>query len=364
MQAALALARRGLGRVWPNPAVGCVLVRPDLDGRVVGRGWTQPGGRPHAEAMALQAAGEEARGATAYATLEPCAHTGDTPPCADALIVAGVARVVVATGDPDPRVDGQGLARLADAGVEVSTGVLTDEATDLNAGFISRVQHGRPLFTLKTATTLDGRIATRSGDSQWITGTTARAEGHLLRAEHDAVLTGIGTARADDPALTCRLPGMADRSPVRIVCDSGLDLSPASQLATTARDIPVLLITVNGHDAGKAAALTGLGVEILCVGNDGEGRPAPMETAKALGTRGFTRVLVEAGATLTAAFMGAGLIDRIVWFRAAKAIGGDGLGAIAELGIESLGRAFTYERDGVRECGNDLIETYRATNRG
>src|SRR5689334_20006331 len=213
MRAALALARRGLGTVWPNPAVGCVIVS---DGRVVGRGWTQPGGRPHGETEALRRAGEAARRATAYVSLEPCCHWGKTPPCVDALIAAGVRRVVVALEDPDPRVAGRGIARLRDAGVEVETGVCTEEAAEINAGFFCRLRLGRPLVTLKLATSLDGRIATRSGESQWITGPPARERSHLLRATHDAILVGTETVIADDPQLTCRLPGLADRSPVRV----------------------------------------------------------------------------------------------------------------------------------------------------
>ena len=208
MRAALALARRGLGRVAPNPAVGCILVR---DGIVVGRGWTQPGGRPHAETEALRRAGAAAAGAVAYVTLEPCAHHGSTPPCADALIAAGVSRVVVAIEDPDPRVAGRGLARLTAAGISVETGVCADEAGRLNAGFLKRIEHGLPLVTLKLATSLDGKIATHAGESQWITGEDARARGHLLRAQTDAIMIGSGTAQIDNPLLTCRLPGLEDR---------------------------------------------------------------------------------------------------------------------------------------------------------
>ncbi|MEC9167019.1 MAG: bifunctional diaminohydroxyphosphoribosylaminopyrimidine deaminase/5-amino-6-(5-phosphoribosylamino)uracil reductase RibD, partial [Pseudomonadota bacterium] len=227
MSAALNLARRGLGNVWPNPAVGCVVVS---QGRVVGRGWTQPGGRPHAEAMALAAAGPAAAGGCAYVTLEPCAHHGRTPPCADALIAARLARVVYAVGDPDPRVAGAGAARMKAAGLAVETDVLADAAYALNLGFFSRVTRRRPMFTLKMATSLDGRIATRTGASQWITGPAARAHGHRLRAEHDAIMVGSGTAVADDPALTCRLPGLRDRSPLRVLCDSGLRTSPTSKM--------------------------------------------------------------------------------------------------------------------------------------
>ncbi len=208
MLATLALARRGLGSVWPNPAVGCVVTQDNLP---VGRGWTQPGGRPHAETEALARAGDKARGATAYVTLEPCDHQGETPPCSEALIAAGIGAVVIAVEDPDPRVSGRGIQRLRDAGIRVATGLGADEARRLNAGYFLRMTEGRPLFTLKTATTLDGRIATRTGDSRWVTGETARAFGHRMRADHDAVMIGIGTALADSPRLTCRLPGLEDR---------------------------------------------------------------------------------------------------------------------------------------------------------
>ena len=356
MTAALALARRGLGRVAPNPAVGCVLV--GADGRVVGRGWTQPGGRPHAEAEALARAGGKARGATAYVTLEPCAHTGETPPCADALISAGVARVVAAIEDPDPRTAGRGLRRLREAGIATESGVEAAAARVLNRGFLARVTRGRPLFTLKTATTLDGRIATRTGDSQWITGPEARAHGHLARATHDAVLTGIGTVLADDPALTCRLPGMAAWSPSRIVLDGHLRTPPGSALAASAGDVPVLVLTADGHDAAKADALRGRGVEIATVAADDGGRLDPVAIARVLGERGLTRVLIEAGAQVSAAFMAAGLVDRILWFRAAKAIGGDGLAALGDMGIATLAEAATYERESVVSLGPDTLETY------
>src|SRR5262245_54706539 len=212
MGAALSLAARNLGQTWPNPAVGCVIV--DASGHVVGRGFTQRGGRPHAETEALKVAGGRARGGTAYVTLEPCAHHGKTPPCADALVAAGIARCVAAIEDPDPRVSGSGLATLRAAGISVDTGVLAERAKDLNIGFLTRIRAGRPFVALKLATSLDGRIATRSGESRWITGEAARAFGHLLRATHDAIAVGSGTVLTDDPELTCRLEGLEDRSPV------------------------------------------------------------------------------------------------------------------------------------------------------
>ena len=355
MRVALGLARRGLGAVWPNPSVGCVVVNA---GHVAGRGWTQPGGRPHAESEALGRAGALAKGATAYVSLEPCAHRGDTPPCADALIDAGIARVVAATEDPDPRTAGRGLARLRDAGVEVVGGVCEAEAEALNAGFFLRIRDGRPLFTLKAAATLDGRIATHGGESRWITGEAARMRGHALRANHDAVMIGSGTALADDPMLDCRLPGLAGRSPVRIVVDSRLRLPPTGRLAATAGERATWVITVAGGDAGRRAALRDRGIELIDVGGDGDGRVDLGAAAAALGGRGLTRVLVEGGATLAAALLRRGLADRLVWFRNPRLIGGDGLAAVAALGVDALADAPAYRRLSIAEAGDDLMETY------
>ena len=358
MGMALSLARRGLGNVWPNPAVGCVMVRPDQGGLVVGRGWTQPGGRPHAETEALARAGEASRGATAYVALEPCDHHGETPPCSLALIDAGVGRVVVATSDPDPRVAGQGIARLKDAGIDVSTEVRAEEAKALNQGFLLRVGEGRPQFTVKTATTLDGRIATRDGESQWITGHTARQFAHRLRAEHDAVMIGSSTALADDPMLTCRLPGMTDRSPIRIVADTRLRLPLTSRLVATAKDVPLWLVTLDTIDPARLNPYIDAGVEIVAVADDGEGRPDLRQTARELATRGLTRVLIEGGGRLTAAFLSRGLVDRLVWFRAPSLIGGDGMTAAAAFGIDALSDAPRFLLDERRQLEGDVVETY------
>jgi diaminohydroxyphosphoribosylaminopyrimidine deaminase/5-amino-6-(5-phosphoribosylamino)uracil reductase len=254
MQMALGLARRGLGVVWPNPAVGCVVV--DTKGRVAGRGWTQPGGRPHAEAEALARAGADARGATAYVSLEPCSHTGQTPPCAERLIEAGIGRAVIAISDPDERVAGSGIAGLERAGMEVLTGVETAAATEVNAGYLSRVEDGRPLVTLKVATTLDGRIATHRGESRWITGDVARDWAHYLRASHDAIVVGLGTAITDDPRLTCRLPGLEDRSPIRVVVDGRLRLPLTSRLVSGARQTPSWIVTLTASPAPIPGAVT------------------------------------------------------------------------------------------------------------
>ncbi len=355
MDAALGLARRGLGVVWPNPAVGCVLVR---DGRVVGRGWTQPGGRPHAETEALARAGAAARGATAYVTLEPCAHRGETPPCADALIAAGIARAVVAMDDPDPRVSGRGRKRLVKAGIAVETGVREAEAAALNAGFLMRIREGRPLVTLKTATTLDGRIATHTGESRWITGAAARARAHLLRARHDAVMVGVGTAISDDPRLDCRLPGLAAASPVRVIVDGRLRLPLTSAVVQGARAQPTWLITRKDGDATRRAAFRDAGVVLIDVPVDEDGNLDLAAALGALGARGLTRLLVEGGGRLNAALLREGLVDRLVWFRAARLIGGDGIPAASAFGVDRLDDAPRFRRISVEPAGDDLMETY------
>lgn len=351
---ALALAARGLGRTWPNPTVGCVIV---ADGVVVGRGWTQPGGRPHAETEALRRAGAAARGATVYVSLEPCIHHGGTPPCVDALLAAGIGRAVIALQDPDPRVAGRGIAALAAAGVPVSVGVLAADAASLNHGFLLRVTHRRPLFTLKLATSLDGRIASASGESRWITGKAARAVAHRLRAEHDAVLVGIATAAADDPDLGCRLPGLDARSPLRLVADTGARLPATSSLVRTARDRPTWLLTGNPPSV-EAAALAAAGVRVLPVDRGADGHIDPGGMAAVLAGQGLTRVLVEGGGVLARSMLAAGLIDRVVWFHAPMIIGGGGRPAVAGGGVEGLAAAFRFVRREVRPVGDDVMEVY------
>jgi len=356
MRTALALARRGLGQVWPNPAVGCVLVR---DGAVVGRGWTRPGGRPHAETVALAQAGAAARGATAYVSLEPCSHHGETGPCADALIAAGVARVVGALEDPDPRVAGRGYARLEAAGLAVTRALLAREAADLNAGFLMRIAAGRPLVTLKIASSLDGRIATHTGASRWITGEAARARGHLLRARHDAVLVGGRTALLDDPELTCRLPGLEARSPVRIAADGHLRLSLTSRLVRSARRTRSWILTLPSADPSRRQAFADCGVVLIEVPADEAGNLDIGAALAALGGRGLTRLLVEGGGRLAAALLRADLVDRLAWFRAPGVIGGDGVPAAAPFGIDFPDAAPRFIREDTVELGDDRLETYR-----
>jgi diaminohydroxyphosphoribosylaminopyrimidine deaminase/5-amino-6-(5-phosphoribosylamino)uracil reductase len=371
MRSALALARRGLGNAWPNPAVGCVLAREDdrgeeeggRAGRVIGRGWTQPGGRPHAETEALARAGAAAAGATAYVTLEPCAHHGATPPCADALIAAKVARVVAAIEDPDPRVAGQGLARLKAAGIEVACGVGADEAREINAGFFLRVREGRPLVTLKLASTLDGRIAAQSGESRWITGEDARARAHALRAEHDAVLIGSGTALADDPELTCRLPGFSGKHPVRIVMDGRLRLPTSSRLARTAAQTPTWVVTSTTSDSTRKKALAACGVEIIEAAARADGSLDPKTALLALGQRGLTRVMVEGGGTLVAALLKADLVDRMAWFHAPAVLGGEGRPAVGALTLAALAEMPRFAPVTRTTAGNDGLVTFRRLDR-
>jgi diaminohydroxyphosphoribosylaminopyrimidine deaminase/5-amino-6-(5-phosphoribosylamino)uracil reductase len=334
MAHALRLAARGLGNVWPNPAVGCVIVR---DGIVVGRGWTQPGGRPHAEVRALQQAGSLAQGATAYVTLEPCAHHGHTPPCAEALIAAKVARVVTALTDPDPRVSGKGHAMLRAAGIAVTEGVLMAQATHLNAGFLKRMTVGLPFVTLKLAASLDGRTATATGESRWITGPEARRKVHAMRLAHDAVMVGSGTALADDPDLTVRDMG-AVRQPIRIVFDRLLKHSPQSRLGRTAREHPVWLL--HGPTAPEATrtAWAATGATLIEV-PEAAGHLDLTAALQALAQKGLTRILSEGGSTVAAALLKAGLVDELALFSGGILIGGDGHPTLGPLGLAQLSTA-------------------------
>lgn len=351
MAAALAIGRRGLGSTWPNPSVGCVIVR---DGRVVGRGGTAPGGRPHAETVALARAGAAARGATAYVSLEPCAHHGQTPPCADALIAAGVAHVVVAGTDPDPRVAGAGLARLRAEGVHVVEGVLQAEAEAVQAGFLTRLRLGRPLVTLKLATTLNGRLATATGESQWITGPAARRAGHALRGRHDAVLVGVGTVQADDPALTCRIPGYRAAPDLRLVLDSRLRTSLLNRVVQDARTTPTWILHRDDAEPNRVAAMRDAGVRTIAVPAGPLGVD-PGAALAALGAAGLTRILVEGGAQVAGTLMRAGLVDRLAWFHAPSVMGGDGWSAVQAFGVTGLAAMPGFRRTGMETLGPDVL---------
>ena len=353
MALALQLGRRGQGHCWPNPAVGCVVVR---DERIVGRGWTQPGGRPHAETEALAQAGTAAKGATAYVTLEPCAHHGKTPPCADALIAAGIARVVVAVEDSDARVAGKGLEMLRSAGIEVVTGVLEDEAARDLQGFFLKTDLGRPFVTLKLASSLDGRIATATGESQWITGPEARRYVHAMRMRHDAVMVGGGTARADDPSLTVRDLG-ARHQPVRVVVSRRLDMPLMSNLARTAKDIPVWI--AHGPDASPELRATwqDLGAELLPCTLEGA-HVSPAAVLAALGDKGITRVFCEGGGALAASLLAADLVDELVTFSAGLILGAEGYPAIGAMGVERLRAAPRFERVSQQAIGNDTMSVW------
>ncbi len=358
MRVALSLAQRGLGNTWPNPAVGCVIVKNDL---VVGRGWTQPGGRPHAEREALDRAGESARGADAYVTLEPCCHQGQTPPCADALINAGVKQVFVAVMDPDYRVSGAGISKLEAAGIDVTAGLLREEATKANSGFLNRVKTGRPSFTLKTATTADGKIATKSLQSQWITGDEARRYGHLLRATNDAVLVGSGTVLEDDPELTCRLPGLSsDRRP-RIVIDGRLRVPLTSKLVSSADQTPLWIVTLTTHSADQTSPYEAHGVTVIRVKADEAGHPRIPEWSLELGRRGITRILVEGGSTLAGGLLAANLIDRITWFRSPKVMGDDGIAAISALGAHRIEDLLQFQTILSKPIGQDRLDILERT---
>jgi diaminohydroxyphosphoribosylaminopyrimidine deaminase/5-amino-6-(5-phosphoribosylamino)uracil reductase len=351
MQLALTLGRRGLGRTWPNPAVGAVVVR---DGAIVGRGWTQPGGRPHAETEALKQAGEDARGATLYVSLEPCSHHGKTPPCADAIIAAGIARVVSALEDANPQVAGEGHARLTASGIAVTVGVGAEEARRAHAGHIRRMREGRPHVTLKLAVSADGKVGLAGRRPTAITGEAVRARVHLMRAMHDAILIGIGTSLADDPALTCRLPGMEARSPVRVILDRHLRLSPASVLARTARTTPVWVVTTASAPAEAERILREQGVEVLRINSTLDLLPV----VKLLAERGVTRLMVEGGPTIAASFLKADLIDAAALFRAPVTIGPDGIDALEGLPLAALTRSPRLKSLGSEAVGADTVEQY------
>ncbi len=354
MSLALSLGRRGMGQTWPNPAVGCVIVK---DGTVVGRGWTKRGGRPHAETVALDQAGKFAKGATAYVTLEPCAHEGKTGPCANALAKAGVSRVVSAVEDPDPRVFGKGHEILRDAGVELETGCLSNEAARDHAGFFLNAKANRPFVTLKLAASLDGRIATESGESQWITGTDARRHAHYLRATHDAVLVGSGTARADNPSLTVRDMGI-DNQPLRIIFDSRLSTDPNSKLGETAKEHPVWICHGQNAPADRQKAWDKTGAQLIPCRLDEDGRLDLTDVLEKLSELGLTRVFCEGGGQLAASLLNAKYVDRLVVYSAGLALGAEGIPSIGALSKITLKAVRRFKLEETRTIGEDILHVW------
>ena len=345
MAHALRLAERGLYTTTPNPRVGCVIVN---DGSVVGEGWHERAGEPHAEVHALRAAGERARGATAYATLEPCNHHGRTPPCCDALIQSGVAKVVAATADPNPLVAGTGLQALSGAGLEVAVGLMEGEARELNIGFISRMTRGRPWFRMKIAASLDGKTALNNGVSQWITGADARADGPHWRARSCGILTGIGTVKDDDPRLTVRAVATT-RQPKKILIDSRLDVSPHAQLFNSAE----LLIFCSHAEPSKRDELATKGATLLTL-PDKQGKVDLAAMAQELGKRGMNEVLIEAGTKLNGSLLRAGLVDELVIYLAPHLLGDSARGMFGLPELTSLSDRVELEIKDIRQIGNDI----------
>src|SRR6202165_2826638 len=357
MQLALTLGRRGHGRTWPNPAVGAVVVK---DGVIIGRGWTQPGGRPHAEPVALARAGEAVRGATLYVTLEPCSHVGKSPPCTDAIIAAGIARVVSAIEDPNPEVAGQGHAKLRAAGIAVDIGVGGLEAARDHAGHFRRVRDGRPHVILKLAVSSDDKIGTAGRKPAAITGAAAKARVHLLRAQCDAILVGIGTVLADDPLLTCRLPGMEARSPVRLVLDRALRIPGNSRLVHSARGTPLWVMTSSLAEAPAAMKLGAAGAQVIRVAPTTAPPPGLDLSAvlHALSGKGITRLLVEGGARVAASFVAAGLVDEVWLLRGAEAVGADGVPALDALPLTALTGSPAFKRRASETLQKDTLTIY------
>jgi diaminohydroxyphosphoribosylaminopyrimidine deaminase/5-amino-6-(5-phosphoribosylamino)uracil reductase len=357
MQLASTLGRRGQGQTWPNPAVGAVVVK---DGVIVGRGWTQPGGRPHAEPEALKRAGEAARGATLYATLEPCSHIGKSPPCADAIIAAGIARVVSAIEDPNPEVAGQGHAKLRAAGITVDIGPGAAEAAHDHAGHFRRIRDQRPHVILKLAVSADDKIGATERKPVAISGDAAKARVHLLRAQCDAILVGIGTVQADDPLLTCRLPGMEARSPVRVVLDRSLRISGSSRLVHSARQTPLWVMTSNLSEAPAAMKLGAAGAQVIRVTTTTTPQPGLDLKAvlRALAEKGITRLLVEGGARVASSFVASGLVDEVWLLRGPDAIGAGGVDALEELPLTSITQSPDFRIRASESLQKDTLTIY------
>ena len=352
MRLALALGRRNLGHTWPNPAVGAVIVK---DGIILARGWTQEGGRPHAEVEALRRAKKAAQGATMYVTLEPCSHQGKTPPCADAIIRAGIVRVVSAMEDPNPEVAGQGHERLRAKGVAVDIGLGGEEARNTHAGHIARVTKGRPYVMLKLAISADGKAGLAGRKQALITGETTRSRVFQMRAASDAILVGIGTILSDDPQLTCRLPGMFERSPVRVVLDAQLQLPLATSVAATVRETPTWVFASRKPSAIAEEILQQKGCKVFRV-DDTNGRLDLDEVLKVLAEQGITRLMVEGGPKVAASFVAADLVDEAVLVRGEKTIGETGIAPLEGMPLEQLTGRLTVR--GSEKLGSDTLEIF------
>jgi diaminohydroxyphosphoribosylaminopyrimidine deaminase/5-amino-6-(5-phosphoribosylamino)uracil reductase len=355
MRLALTLGRRGLGRTWPNPAVGAVVVK---DGVIVGRGWTQPGGRPHAEPEALKRAGEAARGATLYVTLEPCSHFGKSPPCADAIIAAGISRVVVAIEDPNPEVAGQGHAKLRAAGIAVDVRLFAQEAARDHAGHFRRVRDQRPHVMLKLAISADDKIGAAGHKPVTISGEAAGTRVHLLRAQSDAILVGIGTVLADDPLLTCRLPGMAARSPVRVVLDRALRTPGSSRLVHSARETPLWVVASELAEAPAAARLGAAGAQVMRLAPTSRPGLDLKAVLRALSAKGITRLMVEGGSRVASSFVAADLVDEVWLFRGPEAIGAGGIAALDALPLSEITQSPRLKLRASETLGKDTLSIY------
>jgi diaminohydroxyphosphoribosylaminopyrimidine deaminase/5-amino-6-(5-phosphoribosylamino)uracil reductase len=354
MRLALALGRRGLGHTWPNPAVGAVVVK---DGIIVGRGWTQPGGRPHAETQALKRAGKAAEGATLYVSLEPCSHKGKTPPCADAIIKAGIARVVSAMQDPNPEVAGSGHRKLAERGIRVEVGLGANEASRVHAGHTRRITEGRPQVMLKLAVSADDKVGLPGRRPAPLSGEAARERVFQMRARHDAIMVGIGTVLSDNPALTCRLPGMLELSPVRIVLDSRLKVPLASHVIATVRETPTWVFGAANASAVAEEILVERGAKVFRVGAK-DGRLDLGEVLRILGGEGITRLMVEGGPTVAASLVRADLVDEAVLIRSEKTIGPDGIDALTDMPFRMLTHSVNLAICGSEQVGSDRIEYF------
>jgi len=356
MAAALALGRRNIGQTWPNPAVGALVVRDaQTEPFVVGRGATEIGGRPHAETQALIAAGDKAKGATMYVTLEPCPHHGSTAPCTDAILHAQIARVVVALEDPNPTVGGKGIAALRAGGVKVELGVGREDATFAHAGHLRRIREGRPQVILKLAVSADGKSALAGRRPIMISGNASLAEAHMLRARNDAVLVAIGTALSDDPLLNCRLPGMDDRSPVRVVLDGSLRTPMTSRLVKTAQQYPLWMIARTNAPVEPELALAAAGADVMRVDAGPEGRIDLRAALALLGARGITRLLVEGGPILSAALIKADLVDEAIVVRSQKTLGDGAIPAIEGMPLEALIHSPKLKMFERRAVGDDAL---------